>query len=184
MTDAEIIELFWQRKEAAIHETEVTYGGKLRRLAEKILCCRQDAEECVSDTYLKAWQAMPPARPQYLYAYLAKICRFGALDRLDWQHAQKRHAQVVELSAELTACIPDNALEKAATGEEIGQMLTQFIRLLSEEKRQLFLHRYWIGESIAEIAAATGLRQSSVKTSLHRIRKALRIYLEKEGISI
>lgn len=184
MTDQEIIELYWQRDQQAIAATEKAYGRRLKSLAGNLLFSSEDAEECVSDTYLKAWQTIPPARPTYLFAYLAKICRFAAFGRLDWQNAQKRKARVVELTEELAQCIPDAAADRQAEGEAIGRAMDAFLKGLPADKRRLFLRRYWFQQSIGDIAAAEGCGESRVKTSLHRMRKALQEHLEKEGISI
>lgn len=184
MTDQEIIELYWQRDQQAIAATEKAYGGRLKTLAGNLLFSAEDAEECVNDTYLTAWQSMPPTRPAHLFAYLAKICRFTAFGRLDWQNAQKRKAHVVTLSDELAQCVPDAAADRQIEGEAIGRALEAFLKSLSADKRRLFLRRYWFEQSIGEIAASEGCSESRVKTSLHRTRKALRAYLEKEGISI
>ncbi|NBH61644.1 RNA polymerase sigma factor [Anaerotruncus sp. 80] len=184
MTEEEIVKLYWQRNQGAIAQTEALYGEKLLHLAENILHNHQDAEECISDTYLKAWNAIPPKKPDNLFAYLAKICRFACFDRLDWNQAKKRNMTVIELSAELEACIPDGAVQRRITGQEIGALLNSFVRQLPLAKRQMFLRRYWLGQSIEEIAELMGCSQSKVKTGLHRMRKALRSYLEEEGISI
>lgn len=184
MTDQEIIELYWQRDQRAVAATEEAYGRQLKTLARNILFSAEDAEECVSDTYLKAWQTMPPARPRHLFAYLAKICRFTAFDALDWKNAQKRRAQVVELSDELAQCVPDAAADRQIEGQAIGQALEQFIKGLPPDRRRIFLRRYWFEQPIAEIAAAEGCSEGLVKTRLHRMRKALRAHLEEEGIFI
>ncbi len=182
--DQEIVDLYWQRDQEAVAATERVYGVRLRNLAKNILHSQQDAEECVNDTYLKAWQTIPPTKPQCLFAYLMKICRFKAFDRLDWQNAQKRKGQVIQLTAELTECIPDAAIEKNLEGQEIGCLLDTFVRRLSEDKRRMFLRRYWLGQSIAEIAREIGRGESYVKTNLYRIRESLRSYLEEEGVLI
>lgn len=184
MTEEEIIKLYWQRNQSAIAQTEALYGEKLLHLAEHILHSRQDAEECVSDTYLKAWNTMPPKKPDNLFAYLAKICRFACFDRLDWNLAKKRNMPVTELSTELEGCIPDGAVQRQLTGQEIGALLNSFVKQLPLAKRQMFLRRYWLGQSIEEIAEIMECSQSKVKTGLHRIRKALRRYLEEEGVPI
>ena len=112
MEDSQIIELYWTRSEEAIQETDRAYGRKLHALADKILHNLEDAEENVSDTYMKAWDTIPPRRPDYFFAYLAKICRNFALDRLDWRNAAKRKAEVVTLTQEMELCIPDRSLDR------------------------------------------------------------------------
>lgn len=119
MEDHEIVCLYWSRDEGAVRLSQEKYGEPLRRLACRILHSVEDAEECVSDTYLKAWQSIPPNRPEHLGAYLFKICRRLALGKLDWNHAHKRSAQIVELTAEMEQCIPaggDTAADRLLTG--------------------------------------------------------------------
>lgn len=182
MEDAKIIELFWARKEAAIAETAAAYGSRLQRLSVNIVESYEDAKECVNDTYLKAWNTIPPQRPTYFFAYLAKICRYLSFGKLDKMNAKKRKAEIVELSAEMELCIPDKRMEDKLEGEEIGRLLNRFLGNLSEENRLLFMRRYWYTDSIQEIADRFGFTESKVKVSLHRTRTKLRNYLESEGI--
>lgn len=184
MEDIQIIELYFARDERAIRETEASYGRRLHSLAIRILQNYEDAEESVSDTYMKAWNTIPPQRPAYFFAYLAKICRHFALGRLDWNNAAKRKADVVSLSDELQRCIPDRTQSSRPEGEEIGQALNRFLATLSQESRMIFLRRYWFADSIEEIAARYGITQSKVKTQLHRTRAKLHSYLESEGIYV
>lgn len=184
MEDTEILERFWKRDEGAIPAAEEQYGTRLLRLAERLLGSREDAEECVSDTWLAAWNAIPPERPEHLFAYLARVCRNLALDRLDWRNAQKRKADVVTLTAELEACIPDSRRDQSLDGEAIGVLLTVFLEGLSEEARLVFLRRYWYGDTVQEVARRYGYSESKVKMLLFRTRKKLRTWLEKEGIAL
>lgn len=184
MTDNQIIDLYWSREEGAITETDRLYGRRLQGLAYRILECIQDAQECVSDTYLKAWETIPPQRPGKFFPYLAKICRHFALGRLDWQNAAKRKAEVVTLTEELQLCVPDPLQERTAEGREIRQLLEDFLAGLPAESRRIFLRRYWFAESVFEIASRYGISESKVKTSLHRTRNKLREHLEKEGLSL
>ena len=184
MSDDQIIDLYWARNEQAIACTDHAYGHKLQNLAGHILNRFQDAEECVSDTYLKAWQTMPPQRPSYLFAFLAKICRHLAFGKLDWDNAAKRNADVVTLSDEMQSCIPDGYWERKLEGEEIGQLLNEFLAATPKESRMIFLRRYWYGDTVAEIAKRYSISQSKGKTSLHRTRGKLKEFLEKEGIAV
>lgn len=184
MTDAQIIELYWSRNEDAIRETDMAYGRKLHTLAERIVQNNEDAQECVSDTYLKTWDTIPPQRPQYFFAYIAKICRNFALGVLDWKNAAKRKGEVVALTAEMEACIPDPQHERRLEGEELGRILNRFLETLSYESRVIFLRRYWYLDTVAEIADRCGITQSKVKTQLHRSRAKLAAFLEKEGITV
>ena len=182
MKDDEIIALYFRRDEDAIRQTEFAYGGKLYNLSYRLLWNREDAEESVSDTYMKAWENIPPTKPTFFYAYLAKICRFLAMGKLDWNNAAKRKAEVVELSDEMENCIPDLSREMQIRSQELGALLNEFLGTLSPENRQIFMRRYWYAESIAEIAQRFHLGESNVKTKLMRTRNALRSFLEKEGI--
>ena len=184
MTDIQIIELYWARNEDAIKETDLVYGRKLHTLAERIVQNFEDAQECVSDTYMKTWDTIPPQRPNYFFAYLAKICRNFALGVLDWKNAAKRKGEVVSLTTELEICIPDPAHERRLEGEELGAVLNRFLESLSYENRVIFLRRYWYLDTIAEIADRCGITQSKVKTQLHRTRAKLHTFLEKEGITV
>ena len=184
MEDSQIIALYWARDEEAIRQTESAYGTRPLALADRILRCPEDAQESVSDTYMTAWNTIPPQRPGYLFAYLAKICRNFAFGILDWRNAAKRSADVVYLSRELEQCIPDSRQDQAIEGAEIGRVLNAFLGELERESRLIFLRRYWYADSVAEIAARYGISESKVKTRLYRTRQKLHTYLEKEGITV
>ena len=181
-TDKEIIDLYWNRNPDAIEETQALYGSKLNRLSIGILENLQDSEECVNDTYLKAWNSIPPTRPQFFFAYLAKICRFLCFDLLDRKNAKKRSAAIVELTQEMQQCIPDSRQEETAQDELIGQSISRFLREQNKQDRLLFLKRYWYGVSVKELAEQMKITESSTKVKLHRIRGRLKKYLESEGI--
>lgn len=181
MEDHAIVCLYWERDEEAIRQSRTKYGAALRRLAYQILKSDEDAEECESDTYLKAWNAIPPNRPEYLGAYLLKICRRLSFGRLDWKRAQKRSAQVVELTAEMEQCIPAPAESSSLEAEELGRYIGEFLKMLPAEQRLIFLRRYWYADPVKEIARRYRIGESKVKTTLHRTRKKLKAYLtEKE----
>ena len=184
MTDIQIIRLYWDRDERAIHETDLVYGSKLHYLAHKIVQNFEDAQECVNDTYLKTWDTIPPTRPDHFFAYIAKICRNFALGVLDWKSAAKRKGEVVALTQEMEMCIPDPQHERKLEGEELGRLLNGFLESLSYENRVIFLRRYWYLDTVAEIAARYGFSESKVKTQLHRTRTKLHAFLEKEGITV
>ena len=184
MTDAQIIALYWSRDEEAIRETDVRYGRKLHTLADRIVQNFEDAQECVSDTYLKTWDTIPPKRPEHFFAYIAKICRNIALGVLDFKSAAKRKGEVVALTQELEACIPDPQHERKLEGEELGEMLNRFLESLPVDNRVIFLRRYWYLDTVAEIAARYGFSESKVKTQLHRTRTKLHTFLEKEGVTV
>lgn len=184
MNDGSIIALYFRRNEDAIRETERAYGGKLHGIAQRILECFEDAQECVNDTYLKAWDTIPPQRPKAFFGYLAKICRNFAFGKLDWKQAAKRHGEVIALTEELEACIPDRSREGEVERREIIRALNKFLEGLPTQSRHLFLRRYWYGDTIGEIAARYGYSESKVKTQLFRTREKLRGYLQKEEIGI
>ena len=184
MEDAKIIELYFARSEDAIQQTDAAYGRKLYCLADRILHDPQDSEESVSDTYMKAWETIPPKRPAYFYAYLAKICRHFALGKLDWKAAAKRKAEVVSLTDEMALGIPDRQREAEMEAKEIGRAMNAFLGKINQESRVIFLRRYWFCDTIAEIAGRYGISESKVKMRLHRTRTQLAEFLSKEGITV
>lgn len=184
MEDTKIIELYFARSEEAICQTDAAYGRKLFSLADRILQNDEDSEEAVSDTYMKTWETIPPHRPTYFFAYLAKICRHFALGKLDWKKAAKRSAEIVSLTDEMALCIPDRQREAEMTDKEIGRALNAFLEGLSQESRVIFLRRYWFCDTVAEIADRYGISESKVKMRLKRTRDHLADYLHKEGIRV
>lgn len=184
MEDEELIRLFWDRDERAIRETDLVYGNRLQAMAQRILDSFEDAQECVSDTYYKTWTAIPPRRPDFFYAFLAKICRNISLNRVAWNSAEKRKMDLISLSTELDSCVPDRWSSDRLEGEDLGRILTEFLGSISRESRMIFLRRYWFGDDIKEIALRYGISESKVKTRLHRTRGKLRERLSKEGIRV
>ena len=184
MEDAKIVELFWARNEDAIKETDAVYGRRLNALAKNILQSREDAEESVNDTYMETWKTIPPQRPQYFYAFLASICRHVSFNRLDWRLAAKRNAEVVTLTQEMEACIPDTSRNGELSKIELRDTMERFLEGLPKETRLIFLRRYLYLDTTAEIAARYGISESKVKTQLHRTRVKLRSHLAKEGIRV
>ncbi len=183
MNDIDLLLLYAARDEAAIEETAAVYGDSLFRFALRMLHNAEDAEECVNDTYRKAWDTIPETMPQNLRAYLFQVCRFEAFGKLDKQHAAKRSAELVELNEELATCLPHTSVEDMLDQKEWGEALRKFLENLPKEQRMIFMRRYWFGESISEIAKRYRIGESRVKTSLHRARNKLRHYLEKEGLT-
>lgn len=184
LEDERILDLYWARDDAAIQETSVKYGEKLRHLSERMLRAKEDAEECVSDTYLGAWNAIPPQRPVQFFAFLAKLCRNIACNKLDWLNAAKRKAELLPLTDELAQCIPDSTADCTRDAKELGEALNAFLHTLPQETRVIFLRRYWFMDSVEEIASRYKLGESKVKTTLFRTRQKLRAYLEKEEIFV
>lgn len=185
MEDNEIIELFWQRSQRAIAETDQKYGGRLQTLSMNILHDRQDAEECVNDTYHATWNTLPPERPNYFFAYLAKLARNFSFGKYDYYHAQIRCVTVVELSDEIENCIPaPNDLEQKLDSKEIGRIISTFLYEQSSEMRAVFVRRYWYMDPIKDIAEMFQISESKVKSILFRMRNKLREHLEEEDIHL
>ena len=184
MDDAKIIDLFWDRNEQAVKETDIAYGRRLFILSKNILFDPQDAEESVSDTYWEAWKAIPPKRPKYFYAFLASICRNMSFNRLDWNFAAKRNAEIVVLTQEMESCIPDVRRDRETDRRELRRTLEAFLESLPKESRLIFLRRYLYGDPVVEIASRYSITESKVKTQLHRARNKLRNHLSKEGICV
>lgn len=184
MEDKEIVELFHQRNEQGLKAASEKYGAGLLRLARRLLGSREDAEESLNDTLLRAWNTIPPARPTRLGAYLMKICRFVAFERLEHRSARKRSAELVELTAEMELCIPDPASAEERSDDELSQLLDDFLASLPKEQRIIFLRRYWFADSIAEIALRLGVSESKVKTTLHRTRNRLKKHLTGKGVNV
>ena len=186
MEDGQIIELYWNRNQRAIEETDGKYGKFLGSIAWNLLRSREDSEECVNDTYLRAWEAIPPTRPAAFRTWLGHITRNLSLDCWKRRQADKRGGGAELLLGELEDCVPSNSggPGRAVEDLELAELLNAFLRGLSREGRAVFLRRYWYGESVAEIGAALGCGEGKVKSSLFRSRKALRAYLEKEGVAL
>ena len=182
MDDERILRLFQMRAPDAIEQTDRKYGALCRSLAGKLLREPEDVEECVNDTYLTLWNAIPPAEPLPLRPYVARITRNLAFKRLEHLTAEKRNAQVVLSFQELDACIPTpNTPEELVEAEALRQTILQFLQSERQESRILFLRRYFFFDSIEEIARNYGLSQSKVKSSLKRTRDRLKFHLMQEG---
>lgn len=186
MNDDQIIDLYLQRCEDAISHTQAQYGARLRQVSNTIVQDEQTAEECENDTYLQAWDTIPPHEPRnYLYAFLARIIRHISIDRCRYRDRLRRSAYVQELSAELQCCVPSpEDVEKRMEAIALGQIISAFLRSQPEQTRNVFIRRYWYMDSIADISRRFGITQSKTKSMLLRCRKALRDYLEKEGYSL
>ena len=175
MDDSEIIELYFQRSEEAVTQTASKYGKYCYKIAYHILSSREDSEESVNDTYLAAWNSIPPQRPSVLSAYLAKLTRRISIDRFRYRTRDKRRGSQYALSlSELDDCVSGGN-----TTEEIIN-----VRLQSEEARNAFIGRYYYLDSLKEVAAYCGMSESKCKSLLYRTRVGLKEYLEKEGFSI
>ena len=186
MDDPQIIELYWARSEQAISETSAKYGTFLWRIARNILESHDDADECVNDTYLRAWNAIPPSRPSAFRAWLGRITRNLSLDRWNQSRAQKRGGSSMDvLLGELSECVPaPGRTEQHLEDQALADALNAFLGTLSRESRVIFLRRYWCGDRLEVIAAGMNCSAGKVKSSLFRTRSKLRAYLQKEGIEL
>lgn len=182
MEDFQIIELFYKRAESAIQETSVKYGTYLNQVAYNILRNAHDTEEIVNDTYLGAWNAIPPTRPANLKHFLSGITRNLSFDRLDYLLAGKCHAVFVELDE----CIPDlgNDIERVWEAKEIGVILNHFLGMLDRKTCAVFVARYYYAYSYDELSEEYGLFKRQIKYLLTKTRKELKKYLEREGVTI
>ena len=183
MDDNRIVELYLLRDEAAIRQTAEKYGSRLRTLAYGFVKDWGTAEECENDTYMEAWNTIPPHEPRdYLYPFLARIARHLSLNCCRDRSRLKRSALICELSEEMEQCIPaPDDLECRIDDMALRSAINDFLGGLDSEKRNIFLRRYWFLDSIADISGCFGLSQSKVKTTLFRCRSGLRDHLKKEG---
>lgn len=186
MKDHEIIDLYWERKENAISETAKKYGKYCHSISYNILHNNEDAEECVNDTYLGAWKSMPPQRPDRLSTYLGKITRNLSLNRFKQYTAEKRGLGQTELVlSELEDCIPaETSVEQIIDEMVLVKSINQFLRGHPEQKRNIFIRRYWYLSPIRDIAENYSMSESKVASILFRMRNELKTHLEQEGITL
>lgn len=186
MDDRQIIELFWNRSEKAILETQLKYGRYCHYISYNILHNDEDADECVNDTLIKVWNTIPPNKPNCFKAFLAKIIRNVSLDRSEKYHAQKRGSGEIALVLnELQECLPQTDNTSAVADElTLRDILNTFLRSLNVDTRKIFIRRYWYLSTIKEISSDFGFNESRVKMSLLRTRNQLKTILEKEGFKI
>ena len=183
MDDAKIVRLYWERDERAIAETDAKYGPYCTSIAQNILGNPEDAEECVSDTWLGAWNAMPPHRPRMLSTFLGKITRNLSLNRYQHDRAEKRGGgELPAVLEELTEVVsgrddPQQTLDE----RELLRVIEGFLDTLSPKKRSIFLCRYWYTDSISQIAAQHGMKEGAVTMTLSRLRQRLQDYLTERG---
>lgn len=186
MEDAAVIELYWQRDENAVRETERKYGPYLTRIAANILSSPEDAQECVGDVYWKAWGSIPPQRPRSLPAYLATLTRQGAIDALRRRERHKRGGGQYDLSLEELADCVSAADDPAGQADlhALGAAISAYLRTLSPDVRDLFVCRYWYADPLADAAKHCGMTVSRAKSALYRARLGLKTYLEQEGFDL
>lgn len=185
MEDKQIIELYWERKEDAITETAKKYGRLCGLIAGNILSCKEDLEECVSDTYLAIWNRIPMERPGCFSAFIGRIVRNLALKRYEYLSAAKRNPAAVTSLEELEECVSgQESVESELEGKQTMEAIGRFLWKQKEEKRVVFIRRYWYFDSIETISKGTGFSQSKVKSMLYEMRQKLKTYLESEGIEV
>ena len=185
MEDSKIIDLYFQRSEQAITETAEKYGTIVKKLAMNILHDLQDAEECVNDTYLGAWNTIPPQRPNPLLTYLCKILRNLAIKKYHSKTATKRDSTYDVALDELENCFPSSeSVEDTFDAAETARSINVFLKALSKENRILFVRRYWHADSIDDLAELFSVSPHTVSVRLNRIREKLKKHLRKEGVSL
>ena len=184
MDDRKLLELLWSRAEGAIEALAAKFGRRLHTTAMNILNDPRDAEEAVNDTYLAVWDAIPPARPEPLCAYVYKVGRNTALKLLRSRTAQKRNSGYDLSLEELAQTLPAGTLEEQLDSQSLGQAIDRFLDTLPANDRVLFVRRYWFGDSVSALAAQRYTTPGAMSVHLHRIRQRLKDYLNKEGFWI
>jgi len=183
MEDSKIIDLYWDRNENAIAQTAQKYGNYCHTIAYNVLSVQEDAEECVNDTYVQAWNTIPPQRPTMFKAWLGKVVRNLALNLWDKNHAQKRYQGMDAVLDELEECIPaTQTVESEIEDKELGKVISDWLRTLEEDDRNLFVRRYWGGESVNDLAEEWGITANKLAQKMFRLRNSLKSALEKEEV--
>ena len=183
MTDAQIVEMYWERNEQAISVTAEKYGTYCYSVAYGILHNEEDSKESVNDTYMSAWNSMPPHKPNVLKTFLGKITRRLSIDKLKRKNAEKRGGEIAEILDELSECISPIGDPIAETEKEmLDKTINSFVKELKDTEQRVFLCRYWYARSVKEIAKLFGFSESKVKVMLMRTRNKLKTRLETEGL--
>lgn len=185
MEDAAIVALYWSRDETAIAETDKKYGPYCRAIAQNILTVREDAEECVSDSYHHAWNTIPPQRPDRLPPFLGRIVRNLSISRWRRERAKKRYAGLESLLSGLEECLPSpQDVERTVEGRELTRRVEGWLEGLPRDDRAVFLRRYWYGQEVQALARAWGVTPNQMAKRLQRLRKCLKRDLEQEGFGV
>lgn len=185
MEDTAIIDLFWARNQDALTQTDLKYGPMCRSLAFNILSDREDSEECVNDTWHKAWNTMPPQRPDSLRAYLGRIVRNLSISRLRQRTAQKRGHGVKIMFSELEDCLPAaTSVDRELDNRELAAAISRWLRTLATEDRVLFVRRYWYGDAVHALASQWGFEPNRMAKRMLKLRRSLKQWLEKEGFDV
>lgn len=183
MDDNEIIELFFGRSEQALTAVQSKYGRLCSKISYNILQNREDAEECVNDAYLKLWNKIPPERPTSLAAYICKVVRNISLNKFTYNNAQKRgYAVCID---ELEECVSGtNDPEERFESKQLSAFIDEFLDSLDDKNHAVFMGRYWFGESLVDVGKRVGLNEGAVRVRLTRLRKKLRDFLLKKGVTL
>lgn len=186
MDDNGIIQMYWDRNEQAIRATSEKYGYYCKIIARNILDNEEDAEECVNDTYLKAWNSMPTHWPEQLSTFLGKITRNLSFNKYKCNHAKKRGGGEITLVLdELTDCVSDiETVEQTIDRQELAKAISSFVKSIPIKKRNIFVRRYWYADSVSDIASDYGMLQGTVSKILERTRKQLKAYLAERGFEL
>ena len=184
MDDLRIIELYFARDEQAIKETDVKYGKLCHSIAYNILNNNEDSEECVNDTYIGVWNAIPPTRPNSFMAFLCKITRNVSLKRIEAMARQKRSQATMVSLDDLAEILPDESIRENISNDNLTELISDFLRKEKADVRNVFIRKYYFFDSIGDIAKQYGFTQSKVKNMLYHTRNKLKEYLIKEGIEL
>lgn len=185
MDDSAIIEMYWQRDEKAIDETDKKYGSYCFAIANNILSSKEDSDECVNDTWLRVWNAIPPKKPDKFRLFLGKITRNLSFDKYKKENAKKRSGEMLFILDELSECVSGgNTTDEEINMKLLGESINKFLRTLSERDRGIFLRRYFYAETVNGIAEKYGITANSVSAVLSRARTALREHLKREGFEV
>ena len=183
MEDEQIIDLYFCRDEAALRETATKYGTFCMNIAMNVLSAREDAEECVNDTYHKVWNCIPPTRPDSFKAFLGRIVRNFSISKYRALHAEKRFNGLDVMLSELDDCIPAiGGVEQEMDAKELSEYINAWLKELETEDRVLFVRRYWYGDEVRKLAKNCGISAAQMSQKMLRLRRKLKEYLEKEGV--
>ena len=185
MEDKKIIELYWNRSEKAITETDIKYGKLCKQLAKNILFSIDDAEEVVNEVYLGVWNAIPPEKPKYFKTFICRITKNLAMAKVRYYNADRRKNEGVISLEEVQDILSGNStVEEEYEKKVVSEYISDYLRMIDREKRNIFLSRYWYYDSIADIAKAYGMSESKIKTTLFRTRRKLKEYLKDKGVEL
>jgi len=183
--DKQIIELYFERNEQAIKETEKKYGRFCHCIAMNVLGIHEDAEECVNDTYYSVWKQIPPTVPEIFKVYLGRITRNLSISRFRAMRAKKRYSSMEIMLSELNDCVPSSVnVEQSIEVMQLSEYISQWLDGLSEEDRALFVRRYWFGDEVQELAKKCGISAAKMAQRMLRLRKSLKAALEKKGVAL